>query len=190
MRWFSSDFHLGHSRILEFEREARPFDDLEEMWQAMLDRFNSRIGPDDELYLNGDTAFNDRWARRLATEMNGRITLGAGNHDPFFQRRSAAKIAKAKRLYLDMGFADVVDGAEMVLADGTPVLVNHFPYYGDHTTDERYNEYRCRDDGMWLICGHIHSMWRTLDRMINVGVDVWDLTPVSEDQIIEIIRAA
>lgn len=190
MRWFSSDFHLGHGRILEFEAAARPFADLEEMWAVMVERFNACVAPGDELILVGDNAFNDRWAARIPRDLNGRITALAGNHCPFFQRRSHAKVEKAKAAYLAMGFEAVGNGLELTLADGTEVLVDHFPYYGDHTMEERYEEYRPRDDGKPLIHGHVHSMWRTLDHMINVGVDVWDLTPVSEEQIIEIIRAA
>jgi calcineurin-like phosphoesterase family protein len=36
---------------------------------------------------------------------------------------------------------------------------------------------------MWLLHGHVHEKWRQQGRMVNVGVDVWDFTPVAEDVI-------
>lgn len=187
-RYFRSDDHHGHTNILTYEADARPFPDVDAMFDAFRDRHNARVDPVDQVWHLGDVAFREEWVQRYLDEFNGHHTLVSGNHDPTFQRRS--KAARARRRYLAMGFVDVVDGAELVLSDGTPVLLNHFPYYGDHTTDERYAELRPRDDGGWLLCGHIHSMWKTLDRMVNVGVDVWDLNPVAEDEIVAIIAAA
>lgn len=172
MRWFRSDDHLGHKGILTLEPDARPFAD------------NADVAPDDTVIHVGDLAWTDRWIPRVMAEWNGRWTLVSGNHDPTFQLKSDA--AKARRRYLTAGFVDVVDGLELTLADGTDVLVNHFPYHGDHGPTDRYVEVRPRDDGLPLICGHIHSKWRTLDRMVNVGVDAWDLSPVPEDALIEL----
>ena len=36
---------------------------------------------------------------------------------------------------------------------------------------------------MWLLHGHVHEKWRQQGRMVNVGVDVWDFTPIAEDVI-------
>lgn len=184
-RWFRSDDHLGHKNITKYEAAARPFgNDLEAMFTCLRDRHNALVAPGDEVWDLGDVAFSEEWARRYLTEFNGVHHLVSGNHDPTFQRRSRA--ARARRRYTDMGFAEVVDTATIRIG-ATPVTLSHFPYHGDHKADERYADLRPIDTGNWLLCGHIHSMWRTLDRMVNVGVDVWDLTPVSEDQIAAII---
>jgi calcineurin-like phosphoesterase family protein len=45
------------------------------------------------------------------------------------------------------------------------------------------------DDGLPLICGHVHEAWRVRGRMLNVGVDVNDFTPVSQEQVAEEVRA-
>ena len=41
----------------------------------------------------------------------------------------------------------------------------------------------------WLLHGHVHSLWKVkpLDKMINVAVEVWDLEPVSEQDLVNII---
>jgi len=36
---------------------------------------------------------------------------------------------------------------------------------------------------MLLLHGHVHEKWRQQGRMVNVGVDVWDFTPVAEEVI-------
>lgn len=40
--------------------------------------------------------------------------------------------------------------------------------------------------GQWLLHGHVHSLWRCKaeQQMLNVSVECWDLTPVSEIQVI------
>jgi calcineurin-like phosphoesterase family protein len=43
-----------------------------------------------------------------------------------------------------------------------------------------------------LLCGHIHSLFKHLlpeKRIINVGVDAWDMKPVSFDQILELLNS-
>jgi calcineurin-like phosphoesterase family protein len=45
--------------------------------------------------------------------------------------------------------------------------------------------------GQWLLHGHVHSLWRCKaeQHMLNVSVECWNLTPVSEIQIInEVLR--
>ena len=61
------------------------------------------------------------------------------------------------------------------------VTLCHLPYARDHIGVERYADKRPMDDGSWLLCGHVHNHWKTNGRMINVGVDVWDMKPVSID---------
>ena len=36
-----------------------------------------------------------------------------------------------------------------------------------------------------LLCGHIHEKWLRLGWVINVGVDVWDFTPRTIDELIK-----
>ncbi|MHB8295541.1 MAG: hypothetical protein ACYDH5_13145 [Acidimicrobiales bacterium] len=53
---------------------------------------------------------------------------------------------------------------------------------------DRCGSFRPIDEGEWLLHGHVHEKWRQLGRTINVGVDVWDFTPVAEDAIIRLIN--
>ena len=52
------------------------------------------------------------------------------------------------------------------------MLLSHFPYRGDHYEDDRYEAYRLRDEGLPLLCGHVHHEWKFSGNQRNVGVDV------------------
>jgi calcineurin-like phosphoesterase family protein len=47
-----------------------------------------------------------------------------------------------------------------------------------------------KDTGLWLLHGHVHNFWPKIQRelrQINVGVDCWNFTPISVNQIVSII---
>lgn len=186
MIWFASDHHYCHKNIITYAQ--RPFANLDEMEAALIANHNALVAPDDTVYFVGDFALGDRKVSvPIVQQLNGNITLIAGNHDDCFQVRS--KAVKAREFYIESGFVDVVHGLELTLSDGTEVLVDHFPYKGDHTIEERFSELRPRDDGKWLIHGHVHNLWTVRERQINVGVDAWNFRPISENTILSIIRA-
>jgi len=56
--YFTSDHHFGHAGALGLYR--RPFASVTEMDRQMLDRWNSVIGSDDEVWYLGDFAIRQR----------------------------------------------------------------------------------------------------------------------------------
>jgi calcineurin-like phosphoesterase family protein len=46
-------------------------------------------------------------------------------------------------------------------------------------------QHRPMDARRKLLCGHIHEKWLRLGDIINVGVDVWDFTPRSIEELIK-----
>lgn len=66
---------------------------------------------------------------------------------------------------------------------GLTVVACHLPYRGDSHDQDRYVTHRPMDNGSWRLHGHVHGRWQLRDRMINVGVDVWDYKPVAEERI-------
>jgi calcineurin-like phosphoesterase family protein len=53
--FFTSDLHLGHKNIIELEN--RPFKDLEDMNNKLVNNWNSKIKNDDLVYYIGDFCF-------------------------------------------------------------------------------------------------------------------------------------
>ena len=93
--WFISDTHFGHTNILEFEKEARPFSSLEEMHEVMIERWNSVVKHKDVVYHLGDFCFGRKYLD-IASRLNGTKKLVLGNHDTL---SSAEYLAYFNKLY-------------------------------------------------------------------------------------------
>lgn len=194
--FYTSDLHFGHANIISYT--GRPFTTTDQMNTALVEVWNSTVSAEDTVYVLGDVALGK--LEESLTHINllaGRKILIPGNHDSCWlgDRRyakgepdvRAARLAKARQLYLDAGFAQVVDDPAPVRIGGQRVELSHFPYRDDSRDVERHLAYRPTDHGQWLVHGHVHGTWRQRGRMINVGVDVWAGVPVSTDQLAELI---
>ncbi len=65
---------------------------------------------------------------------------------------------------------------------GNDILLSHFPYSGTTDIEDsggRYDQWRLPRMGAWLLHGHTHSSLRQGEQSVHVGLDAWDLTPVS-----------
>jgi len=85
--WLVSDTHFGHAGVCRFTRsdgvtKLRPWDNPEEMDEAMVAAWNDRVRPNDKVYHLGDCVINRRALKTLA-RLNGDKVLIRGNHDIF-----------------------------------------------------------------------------------------------------------
>jgi len=171
--FFHSDWHFNH----DFVARTRGFENAHDHDEALIAGINARVTKRDTIYVLGDlfmgsvTAGLDQVKR-----VNGTLRLILGNHDaahPLHKKSSA----HARRL-LEV-FDSVSLAEQVVLPGGRPVLLSHFPYEGDHDDrPDRYTQWRLRDEGAWLIHGHVHDTWTLRGRQLNVGVDKWSNGPV------------
>lgn len=186
--WFTSDTHFKHRAMIE--RGWRPrFSSLEEMDQTMIENWNAVVRPNDIVWHLGDVGMGtaNGFLPYFKFRLNGTKHLIAGNHDkPWSGNRDAHSHLPR---WLDGAFASVQTFAKRHVG-GKTVMLSHFPYAGDHVGEDRYNQFRLRDEGPWLIHGHVHGAWRVKGRMINVGVDVWNFRPVPLSEIERIIHSA
>lgn len=178
--WLTSDLHLGHAKVLE-EREPWAGADhdgfLAENWDA-------QVKQDDVVWVLGDISSGktpDQWsALQWFSSRPGRKRLVLGNHDgPHPAHRDAHRWFK----YYSVVF-ELVTSSARIRVPGGNALLSHFPYVGDHTTEDRYSQWRLRDEGLPIIHGHTHSQWVRAPwvhpRQLHVGVDCWHgLVPLS-----------
>jgi multidrug efflux pump subunit AcrB len=102
----------------------------------------------------------------IMNRLNGRKVLIMGNHDQLTVWQ-----------YIDCGFESVHTMIYSNLGNGEPMNLIHDPSAACGCPEKNPNR--------WL-CGHVHGLFKHIDnRVINVGVDVWNFTPVSEEQIIK-----
>ncbi|AFI24979.1 hypothetical protein [Mycobacterium phage SWU1] len=193
--WFTSDLHIGHKRLMEIRNLA---DDVEEHDATLAKAWDSVVGKDDTVWILGDISSGSTKGQIHAlgwiSDRPGRKRLILGNHDgPHPMNRDAHKLVGAYW----MVFEHVSTAARIRVplygdAGGhTDVLLSHFPYVGDHTSEDRHTQWRLRDDGKILIHGHTHSpmiLSRHIHRrQIHVGIDAWGRL-VSRDEIYDLVN--
>lgn len=81
-----SDTHFGHVGVTRFLRDdgtkLRPWDNVEEMDEEMVKRWNETVRPKDKVYHLGDVVMN-RKSLGILRRLNGDKVLIKGNHDIF-----------------------------------------------------------------------------------------------------------
>ncbi len=78
--WFTSDTHFGHANIIGYSE--RPFANVREMDDALVQRWNAVVAPGDTVWHLGDFVFrNSVPAERYLARLNGEKHLVWGNHD-------------------------------------------------------------------------------------------------------------
>ncbi len=188
MIYFTSDLHLGHEKAIEFTN--RPFTDLEDMNNTLIQNINDTVGKKDELWILGDFAY--KLKRDEVRELRNRILcknvhLVRGNHDKDYSK--------------DAIFSSVQEYKELKTGYGRFILF-HYPIL-------RWN---ASHYGSVHLHGHIHSVgtYNELNlqtrysdrypdyalpdpedlmlRIYDVGVDANNYKPVSIDQIAELMK--
>lgn len=132
-----SDTHFGHTNSWEKFKLAdgctplRPFTSTEEMDEAMIERWNSVVKPDDTVYHLGDVVINKK-SLHLVKRLNGHKRLVRGNHDIFDDK-----------FYREVGFEKIY--GVRVFVD--KFILSHIPLHPDCITDR----FRCN------VHGHLHA---------------------------------
>lgn len=83
--FFCSDLHFGHKNALTFTRDEagtmlRPFSNVDEMDETIINNINSLVRDKDTLIILGDATMPKSAIHKLA-RLNGRKQLVLGNHD-------------------------------------------------------------------------------------------------------------
>lgn len=80
MIWFTSDTHFSHKNIIDYCN--RPYKNIEEMNEALVENWNECVAPNDSVFHLGDVCMGakdtvDKYVPRL----NGEVMVIQGNHD-------------------------------------------------------------------------------------------------------------
>lgn len=80
MIYFISDTHFYHSNIIKYSN--RPFKDVNEMNETIINSWNSVVKNDDTVYHLGDFCLSsDDEIKSIFNMLNGNKILIRGNHD-------------------------------------------------------------------------------------------------------------
>ena len=186
--WFTADLHIGHKLIAD----KRGFSDPAAHDDVLAMHWDVTVAPADTVWVLGDISGGGRGSQQRAlawiAARPGVKHLVAGNHDGVHPMYPGAH--KMMAAYLGV-FASVQQSARRRLA-GRDLLMSHFPYLESVESDDihsRFDQWRMPGLGSWLIHGHLHSIRQLGDHSIHVGVDAWDLRPVSINRIVHLIAA-
>jgi calcineurin-like phosphoesterase family protein len=166
------------------------------MNEKLIENWNKVVGPQDFVYYLGDFSLSFRSVEVYTKRLNGLKLLIPGNHDwnHSYSKKSRTPENQAiwNKQYEKQGW---ITDSEIVQRsfDGLgEVRLGHLPYADASDVPDKYAKWRPHDDGLILLCGHVHEKWLTKRSpagtiMVNVGVDVHNMAPVSLDRIKEII---
>lgn len=185
MIYFTSDQHFGHANIIKYCQ--RPYTDVYQMNQSLIDNYNEIVQDDDEVYMLGDISMNSKILHHIMPQLKGIKHLIIGNHDSCFPLRK--KHLKNQEQDYEPYFETINRGSSVWLDyKEITYILNHFPYknivdeYDDRYSDLRPEKFNVPN--IILLCGHVHEKWKTSGLgAINVGVDVWNYRPVSIEEI-------
>jgi calcineurin-like phosphoesterase family protein len=140
---------------------------------ALINNWNNKVQPGDTVYHLGDFAFKGA-VKNFIPMLAGNIILVRGNHD------------KTKD---DKYFYEVVDGAVVRVGRFTCYLT-HVPPTKESMREEKYleNAWMVKDH-QFVLCGHVHELWTTSGNCVNVGVDRWNMAPISEEVLEQFLIA-
>ncbi len=166
MVYFTSDLHFGHRGIIEMQN--RPFENVQQMNQVLLQNYNAVVGRQDTVYILGDISHHltldsaNEWIGKL----NGRKILVKGNHDKEYKRELFEEICDFKTVSLN----------------GNYFALMHYPMLS----------WPKKNSGSIQLHGHIHAgeeynLQNLADgiRRYDVGVDANDYYPVSIKKILK-----
>jgi calcineurin-like phosphoesterase family protein len=147
------------------------------MNQVLTDNWNSTVGPEDTVYHLGDFSMGGK-PHSYAKRLNGKKILILGNHDRESQLSAC-------------GFFHKIRNYEKIEIDGKIVHLKHYPFKPNVSEyDVKFIDRMLEDDGNWLIHGHVHNSKPVLTgKSINVSCEWHNYTPVSEEDIIKIMRS-
>ena len=165
MIYVTSDQHLGNHNIwAKYCTESRPFCSQEQHDNALICHWNSRVMPEDTVYVVGDFVMGQKEnIDKFIPRLNGTIHLIRGNHD-----------GKNRDEYYERNGVDICEIDSVKYEDVTFIMLHEKP------------EYMQGDEHTIILYGHIHDeapKGLQSDWTYHVGCDTNNLTPVGLHEI-------
>jgi len=158
--WFTADYHFGHENNIGYSK--RPWKKIGTHDHCLIDNAHAYVGKNDLFVINGDLTMQGPQQRnqvqKWISKLPGIKILVYGNHDKFMPLQ-----------YIDMGFSMAV--TSLVLPGG--IFVAHDPAWA-----------QVWDVNKPVICAHVHQLFKSIDNVVNCGVDVWDYFPVHLEELL------
>ncbi len=138
-RFYIADCHFFHRDLLT-KMDFRGFGNVEEMNEFMVEKWNKKVRPNDDVVILGDFSYgNEDETNEILRRLHGNLFLIEGNHDKILE--------KHPRFRWILPYKEMHDG-------GRKVVLCHYPIFC-------YNgQYRVTDSGKpltYMLHGHVHD---------------------------------
>lgn len=160
--FFTADSHYFHSNIIRFCN--RPYENVEEMNNALIENWNSVVGEDDTVFHLGDFSFSHRKHENeiIFNELKGTKVLILGNHD----KDAVTSLPwDAVHNYYEVRKHGDIDR----------ICLFHYPM----------RSWNCAFHGSYHLYGHVHATIPDFNNSCDVGCDAFDYIPVDIETIKE-----
>ena len=176
MIYLTSDLHFSHDK--DFVWKARGFNSVQEMNERIIERFNSIVSDEDDVYILGDLCMSGNLAENMhyIKRLKGKLHIVFGNHCT----------PNRQAMYLSC------DNVVEICGYATVLKYKKYSFYLSHypTNTGNYD-----DDGRGLkgrminLCGHTHTTNEFIDMdkgqmSYHVEMDAHNCYPVSIEEII------
>ena len=165
--FFTADTHFGHKNIIKFSN--RPYESAQDMDEALINNWNSKVSPDDVVYHLGDVGLcSSSNLRKILDRLHGKIYLVRGNHE------SAADSCSSSFEWIKDYYELVVDDEDAYQGKRLIVL----SHYAMRVWNSSHH-------GTWHLYGHTHGNLEDLidSLSFDVGVDCHEYSPISYDDV-------
>ncbi|MES2426218.1 MAG: phosphoesterase [Bacteroidota bacterium] len=169
--WFTSDHHFGHNNIIAHAK--RPFNNVEEMDDIMIQRWNEKVNNIDSVYYLGDLGLNKPdELKAILKRLNGNIYLITGNHD------STALKCKGRFEWIKDYYELKIPDSDLVSGRQKIVLF----HYAIRQWNDKFR-------GSFHLYGHSHGTLPDDKESLSfdIGVDNHNFYPLEYNEVKEIM---
>lgn len=162
--FFTADLHLYHDNILWMNK--RPFENCDEMWEYFKKDWNSKVGPDDYVFILGDVLWGSNAERLKAMNkaLHGKICIVLGNHDK--EKTADGKTGSNFGCFHSCERADFIRCKSKINGTDQLIYMSHYPALS----------WPQKGRGSIMLHGHVHGSMdefneQSPDLRVDVGVD-------------------
>lgn len=166
-----SDLHLGHDK--PFIYGARGFENVEDMNEAIIRKWNEVVDEEDDVCVLGDLVMGPETNLQMLRRLKGRLHIVRGNHDTDTRWN----------FYQELPNVVEVGNSIYFSYDGYKFYLTHYP-----TITTRANVGKPLKKCLVNLCGHTHTKdpfedWG-IGMIYHCEIDAHDCAPVRLEDII------
>lgn len=171
----TADLHFFHKEIMSFFN--RPFSNVEEMNNALVENWNKKVPKDGKVLLLGDVCFRQdiQEIRNIFDKLNGEIYLIKGNHDNVILENKIL----SNRFYYITDYNEFDIKTEI---GQRRVVLSHYPMAS-------WNESFI--GRTFMLHGHTHNRYKpNIGHILDVGVDnpFCNFAPLAFNQVVDYMK--